>query len=183
VPDLFAPPSATELHALRDAVKIAVEQAVEAMLGMCRREGDALAADLRARSTLLCGLVADVALRAEDATDAIRRRLTIKIERLLAGGDFAVDVVRLETEVALLAERGDVAEELTRLGSHLAQFAEVVDSTSAEPVGRRLDFLLQEMLREANTLGAKAQDAGISQQVVTMKVELERLREQVQNVE
>lgn len=183
VPDLFAPPSATELHALRAAVKAAVEQAVEAMLAMCRREGDALAADLRARAALLRGLVADVSQRSEGATEAIRKRLKIKLDRLLAGGDLAVDAVRLETEVALLAERGDVAEELTRLGSHLAQFAEVVDGDSAEPVGRRLDFLLQEMLREANTLGAKAQDAGISQQVVTMKVELERLREQVQNVE
>jgi uncharacterized protein (TIGR00255 family) len=128
-------------------------------------------------------LGADVAQRAEGATDAIRRRLRLKLDRLLAVGDRAVDSVRLETEVALLAERGDVTEEVTRLGSHLDQFAEVIDSEAAEPVGRRLDFLLQEMLREANTLGAKAQDAGISQQVVAMKVELERLREQVQNVE
>jgi uncharacterized protein (TIGR00255 family) len=183
VPDLFAPPSATELHALRDAVKAVVEQAVEAMLAMCRREGEALAADLRTRAALLRHLVSDVAQRAEGATDAIRRRLTIKLERLLVGSDRAVDSARLETEVALLAERGDVTEEVTRLGSHLDQFAEVVASEAAEPVGRRLDFLLQEMLREANTLGAKAQDAGISQQVVAMKVELERLREQVQNVE
>jgi len=183
VPDLFAPPSATELHALRDAVKAAVEQAIEAMAAMCRREGEALAADLGARSALLRGLVNDVAQRAEGGPEAIRKRLTIKIDRLLAGGDLGVDVVRLETEVALLAERGDVTEEIIRLGSHLDQFAEVVAGETTEPVGRRLDFLLQEMLREANTLGAKAQDAGISQQVVAMKVELERLREQVQNVE
>ena len=183
VPDLFAPPSATELQVLRDAVKSAVEQAIEAMSAMCRREGEALAADLSARSALLRGIVNDVAQRAEGGPEAIRKRLTIKIDRLLAGGDLAVDVVRLETEVALLAERGDVTEEVIRLGSHLDQFAEVVSSGTTEPVGRRLDFLLQEMLREANTLGAKAQDAGISQQVVAMKVELERLREQVQNVE
>ena len=183
VPDLFAPPSAKELHALRDAVKTAVEQAVEGMLAMCRREGDALAADLRARSALLRHLVTDVAQRAEGATDAIRRRLRLKLDRLLVVSDRGVDGVRLETEVALLAERGDVTEEVTRLGSHLDQFAEVVASEAAEPVGRRLEFLLQEMLREANTLGAKAQDAGISQPVVAMKVELERLREQVQNVE
>jgi uncharacterized protein (TIGR00255 family) len=183
VPDLFAPPSATELHALRDAVKAAVEQAIEAMAAMCRREGEALAAELGARSTLLRGLVNDVAQRAEGGPEVIRKRLTIKIDRLLAGGDLAVDVARLETEIALLAERGDVTEEIIRLGSHLDQFADVVASSTSEPVGRRLDFLLQEMLREANTLGAKAQDAGISQQVVAMKVELERLREQVQNVE
>ncbi len=160
VPDLFAPPSATELHALRDAVRAVVEQAVEGMLAMCRREGEALAADLRARAGLLRHLVNDVAQRAEGATDAIRRRLVLKLDRLLAGSDRAVDSARLEAEVALLAERGDVTEEVTRLGSHLDQFAEVVASEAAEPVGRRLDFLLQEMLREANTLGAKAQDAG-----------------------
>lgn len=183
VPDLFAPPSAPELHAQRVAVKAAVEQAVEAMLAMCRREGDALAADLAARAGLLRRLAEGVAERADGATDAIRKRLALKLDRLLAGVDAGVDSARLEVEVALLAERGDVAEEVTRLGSHLAQFIEVVESEAAEPVGRRLDFLLQEMLREANTLGAKAQDAGISQQVVAMKVELERLREQVQNVE
>src|SRR4051812_47688245 len=103
VPDLFAPPSATELHALRDAVKLAVEQAIEAMAAMCRREGEALAVDLAARSALLRALVNDVAQRAEGGPEAIRKRLTIKVERLLSGGDLAVDVARLETEVALLA--------------------------------------------------------------------------------
>jgi uncharacterized protein YicC (UPF0701 family) len=106
--------------------------------------------------------------------------------------------------VALLADRSDFAEELTRLGSHLDQFASLVADTPGgpaprppsepclpeasacpppQPVGRRLDFLLQEMLREANTLGAKAQDAALAHRVVAIKVELERLREQVQNIE
>jgi uncharacterized protein (TIGR00255 family) len=183
MPDLFMPPAAPELAAVRAGIKQAVELAIDAMAEMCGREGEALAADLRSRCAVLRNLTKDVAARADGARDAVRRRLRERLDRLLAGADIPVDAVRLETEVALLAERSDVTEEITRLVSHLDQFAEVIDDARAEPLGRRLDFLLQEMLREVNTLGAKAQDAPISQQVVAMKVELERLREQVQNVE
>jgi uncharacterized protein (TIGR00255 family) len=94
-----------------------------------------------------------------------------------------VDSTRIEAEVARLAEQRDITEEVIRLRSHLDQFDAVLVETGGEPCGRRLDFLLQEMVREANTLGQKAQDAAISQRVVAMKVELERLREQAQNVE
>ncbi len=113
----------------------------------------------------------------------MRRRVRERIERIRAEIDAGLDPARLEAEVAILADRSDVTEELTRFGSHLDQFDEVVADDRAEPVGRRLDFLLQEMLREANTLGAKAQDAALSHRVVAIKVELERLREQVQNIE
>jgi uncharacterized protein (TIGR00255 family) len=92
-----------------------------------------------------------------------------------------VDPGRLEQEIALFAERVDIAEELTRLESHCAQFTSLV--ASAEAIGRRLDFLLQEMAREANTVGAKSPDAPISHAIVEVKAEIERMREQVQNVE
>jgi uncharacterized protein (TIGR00255 family) len=183
VPDLFSPPVGPELTEVRVAIKRAVEQAIAAMDEMCSREGEALAGDLRARSARLRHFTADVAQRAEGAREAVRRRLRERLDRLLAGAELPIDAVRLETEVALLAERSDVTEEITRLGSHLDQFVSVIEGDKEEPVGRRLDFLLQEMLRETNTLGAKAQDALVSQQVVAMKVELERLREQVQNIE
>jgi uncharacterized protein (TIGR00255 family) len=183
VPDLFVPPGGPEMELVRDAIKRAVDQAINAMGMMCSREGEALAADLRTRSATLRSLTDDVCQRAEGAREAVRRRLRDRLERLLAGVDAPIDPARLESELAIIAERSDVTEELTRLGSHLEQFATVVNEHRAEPVGRRLDFLLQEMLREANTLGAKAQDALISQHVVAMKVELERLREQVQNIE
>jgi uncharacterized protein (TIGR00255 family) len=183
LPDLFSPPVGPELELVRVAIKRAVEQAIVAMDEMCSHEGEALAADLRTRAARLRHLTADVAQRAEGARESMRRRLRERLERLLAGAELPIDATRLETEVALLAERSDVTEEITRLGSHLHQFASVVDGDKEEPVGRRLDFLLQEMLRETNTLGAKAQDALVSQQVVAMKVELERLREQVQNIE
>ena len=185
VPDLFSPPGSDgrELAVLRGAIKQAIERAIEAMEAMCRREGEALAADLRARCALLRELCVEVTCLAEGSRETVRRRLRERVERLLAGADLLVDAIRVETEVVLIAERSDVAEELTRLASHLDQFCGVITDDRGEPVGRRLDFLLQEMLREANTLSAKAQDAALSHKVVAIKVELERLREQVQNIE
>jgi uncharacterized protein (TIGR00255 family) len=185
VPDLFTPPGSDgrEISALRGAIKQAIERAVEAMEAMCRCEGEALSVDLRARCGLLRELLTEVNGIAEASREIVRGRLRERVERLLAGADLTIDVVRVETEVVLIAERSDVAEELTRLASHLDQFCAVCADDRGEPVGRRLDFLLQEMLREANTLGAKAQDAALSHRVVAIKVELERLREQVQNIE
>jgi uncharacterized protein (TIGR00255 family) len=183
VPDLFAPPAGAELSALRCSVKLAVERAVEAMDAMCRREGEALANDLRARCQSLRELHAEVSRLAEGSREAVRRRLRERVDRLCTDVEVGLEPARLEAEVAILADRSDVAEELTRLASHLDQFSDVSADDRGEPVGRRLDFLLQEMQREANTLGAKAQDAALSHRVVAIKVELERLREQVQNIE
>ena len=98
-----------------------------------------------------------------------------------AGLDLPVDDERLLKEVAIFADRSDISEELTRLKSHLTQFAEHLKK--AEPVGRALEFITQEIFRELNTLGAKSNDAGISQHVVVGKAELEKIREQIQNVE
>ncbi|APR77133.1 Hypothetical protein A7982_02480 [Minicystis rosea] len=216
VPELFAPPTGTAQEALRSAVKLAIERAVDAMETMCRREGDALAADLRARCATLREMVAAAVSEAESTREAARRRLRDRTLRLLADAAIEVDASRIEAEVVLLAERSDVTEEITRLQSHLDQLGAALSDgrstptvetqprnadegeparssaasqagakprATSEPVGRRLDFLLQEMLREANTLGAKAQDAALSHRVVAIKVELERLREQVQNIE
>jgi uncharacterized protein (TIGR00255 family) len=108
-----------------------------------------------------------------------RNRLRERVAELLDGR--LPDPLRLEQEVALLAERGDVAEECDRLRSHLIQFRETL--VQAGPQGRRLDFLLQEMNREANTIGSKAADASLAQDVVELKTAIERLREQVQNIE
>jgi uncharacterized protein (TIGR00255 family) len=183
VPDLFTPPAGGEITALRASIKQAIERAVESMEAMCRREGEALSGDLRARCALLGELLADVTRLADASRETVRRRLRERVERLLAGADLLIDAARVETEVVLIAERSDVTEELTRLTSHLDQFCAVLTDDRGELVGRRLDFLLQEMLREANTLGAKAQEAALSHKVVAIKVELERLREQVQNIE
>ena len=131
--------------------------------------------DLRARCALLRKITGEVGERVAGSQDAHRRRLRDRLARLLGDADVTVDPARIEVEIVMIAERSDIAEEVTRLCSHLDQFCAALGSAPGEPVGRRLDFLLQEMLREANTLGAKAQDALVSQHVVTMKVELERL--------
>lgn len=185
VPDLFAPAGGPELGAVREALRTGIERAIQAMDGMCRREGEALAADMRGRVAAIRAFGGEALARTVEVQEGARDRLRERLARLLGGAglDTAVDAARLEAEVALLADRGDITEEVIRLRSHLDQFEGVLAETGVEPCGRRLDFLLQEMVREANTLGAKAQDAGISQRVVAMKVELERLREQAQNVE
>lgn len=183
VPDLFVPPAGPELAEVRDAVRRAIEGAIVAMDAMCRAEGDALLADLTSRCEALRRLLEEVGTHGTTSRDAAQRRLQERLERLLSSTEIAIDHGRLELEVALLVEKSDFSEEVTRLRSHLEQVERVLSGGTNEPVGRRLDFLLQEMVREANTLGAKAQDAAISQLVVGMKVELERLREQVQNVE
>jgi uncharacterized protein (TIGR00255 family) len=113
--------------------------------------------------------------------EAHRKRLRERADRLRASADVDVDKSRLEQEIALFAERSDICEELTRLESHCTQFAGLLGD--AEAIGRRMDFLLQEMAREANTVGAKSPDAAIAHAIVEMKAEIERMREQVQNVE
>lgn len=183
VPDLFTPITVHEVAAVRDAVKTAIERAIDAMDGMCHREAEALAVDMRGRIATLRTLAVEVSARAESSRDALRRRIRERFERLVHGLDAGTEASRIEVEITLLVERSDITEEVTRLQSHLDQFSGALAAPDGEPCGRRLDFLLQEMVREANTLGSKAQDAAISHHVVAMKVELERLREQVQNIE
>src|SRR5262249_18456474 len=142
--------------------------------------GSALERELRTRLALVRELSSSVAELARQMMDAWRARLRERIERLLPAG-VALDAPRLETEIVLLADRTDVTEELARLASHCDQF-ELLFS-AGEPIGRRLEFLLQEMARETNTIGSKSQDAKLAHLVVAMKAEIERIREQVQNVE
>jgi uncharacterized protein (TIGR00255 family) len=173
-----------------EAVVAALEGALEELVGMRRREGQALERDLRARLGRLGALSVEIAQLTANAPEEHRKRLAERLHRLLsaAGGGAAaagtavtVDEQRLAQEVALLADRMDVTEELVRLRSHLAQ-AEVLLGEDA-PVGRRLDFLVQELGREVNTIGSKSQSAEIARRVVEAKAELEKIREQVQNVE
>jgi uncharacterized protein (TIGR00255 family) len=146
------------------------------------REGTALGHDLVKRLSSVRRIASDVAQRGPDVLDVHRRKLMERAERLRLAAELSgVDPGRLEQEIALFAERVDIAEELTRLESHCTQFAQLV--SSPEAIGRRLDFLLQEMAREANTVGAKSPDAGIAHAIVEVKAEIERMREQVQNVE
>lgn len=181
VPGLFAI-AEPDADALRTALRAAIEAAVASMDAMLRKEGDALAADLGGRASRVGALLGEVKERAELLPMLAKKRLEERLARLTGGAETPLDPGRLEAEVALLADRSDVTEEVTRLASHVAQF-EAALAEKNEPVGRKLDFLLQEMLREAHTVAAKAQDSRVSERIVAFKVELERLREQVQNVE
>jgi uncharacterized protein (TIGR00255 family) len=157
----------------------ALVAALDALATMRCQEGAALTQALRRHLGEIEGVLSAILGRTSDLVTAHRNRLRERVADLLDGR--LPDALRLEQEVALLAERGDVAEECDRLRSHLAQFRETLDQ--AGPQGRRLDFLLQEMNREANTIGSKAADASLAQDVVELKTAIERLREQVQNIE
>ena len=158
----------------------AVSQAMDLLEEMRRREGAALAQDLAANLEAIRQEAAGIALRAPELPRLWREKVAARLLELFPEG-VPVDEIRLAQEVALMAERRDLAEELARLESHLAQFQQSLESE--EPVGRKQEFLLQEMLREANTIGSKAGDLAITQAVLEIKGALERLREQVQNIE
>jgi uncharacterized protein (TIGR00255 family) len=146
------------------------------------REGASLGADLAARSQRLRQVVAELGRLAADAPSESRRRLEERLRKLLAPGDAVhIDPQRLAQEVALLADRTDITEEITRFNTHLDEVDRLL--SSGEPAGRRLDFLAQELNREANTMGSKSQRSDIATRVIEAKAELERLREQVQNLE
>jgi len=170
---------AEDAEETRQGLYKALDIALDALDEMRDKEGDAILKDFMGRLDRMEEWVGSVQRRAPELTEACRQRLTEKVSALLNGVE--VDSTRLAQEVAFLAERSDITEEIVRIRSHLKQFRDYMALDDA--VGRRLDFLIQEIHREANTLGVKAADTAISQIVVEMKAELEKLREQVQNVE
>ncbi|WP_238392628.1 YicC/YloC family endoribonuclease [Paenibacillus antri] len=155
------------------------ESALAQLVAMREAEGRYLAEDAAGKLTAVGAAVERMRALAPAVADEYRERLRERIASAL--GAAPVDEQRLAAEIAYFAERSAIDEELTRLGSHAAQFAELL--TSGEPVGRKLDFLLQEMNREANTIGSKANHAALSALAVDVKAELEKLREQSQNFE
>jgi len=165
--------------ALQPQLLAAVQAAVAALDGMRIREGEALADDLQARRKQVAEWSALIGERTPQVVIDYRQKLKTRLELLLEGSE--MDESRLAQEVALLADRCDITEELVRLSSHFNQFDEALGSS--EPVGRKLDFLMQEMNREVNTIGSKSNDAGITTLVIQIKAEMEKMREQIQNVE
>jgi uncharacterized protein (TIGR00255 family) len=180
VPDLFVVGDASS-EAVRTALQRAFAAAAVELDAMREREGVALERDLRAHLARTIEILREIEALAPEALAATQKRLRERVNRLAASADATVDPIRFEQEVALLADRTDVAEELARLRSHTEQLGALFGDPN--PVGRRLDFLLQEMMRETNTLGSKSADAAIARAVVELKVEIERMREQAQNVE
>lgn len=156
-----------------------LKKALAAVEKMRIAEGKHLAEDLKVRLQVIAQGAEIIARRTPHVVEAYRKRLQERIGRLCANGE--ADPQRLAQEVALLAERADISEELVRLESHLKQFKALM--REKRPVGKRLDFLVQEMNREVNTIGSKGMDSEIAHQVVAIKAELEKIREQVQNIE
>jgi uncharacterized protein (TIGR00255 family) len=173
--------SLPESEALWGALKPGLVDALAALVEARAREGAALAADLQARTSTLDRIAAELQALTRDAPDQYRRRLRDRLERALTPGEPPIDPQRLAQEVAILADKVDVAEELMRLTTHLAEVRRLIAQEG--PAGRRLDFLTQELNREINTIGSKSQSAPVGARVVDAKAELERLREQIQNVE
>ncbi len=161
-----------------DLCEVAVQAALDDLAQMRGTEGQALALDLRRNLDMLLRLCAEVAEAADGVAERIRVRLEERLARLMHD---RVDPGRLAQEVAILADKSDISEEIARLGSHCEQFAQAL--VADDPVGRKLDFLLQEMNREINTIGSKAAEHPIAARVVEMKSVLERMREQAANVE
>jgi uncharacterized protein (TIGR00255 family) len=170
-------------EAVREGLLRAVEAALEGLDAMRSAEGAALERDLLARLARVAELTHFLEERSGQVQQAVRERLRKRAEQL--GQETGLlDPARLHQEIVIAADRLDVNEELVRLRSHVEQFREILAGAGPRsPVGRRLDFLLQEFGREANTIGSKGSDAPIAHQIVELKTEIERLREQVQNVE
>ena len=164
---------------LWSAVRCVCEEALNAFSAMRGREGERIEKDLRARIEYMHSLAQKVDERSPRTVSEYREKLYTKIKELVADRD--IDEARILTEVAIFADKVAVNEETVRLGSHFEEFYQIIEC--GEPAGRKLDFLIQEINREVNTIGSKAQDIEIAKIVVTLKGEIEKLREQIQNIE
>ena len=179
LPDVLNVTEAEEdQDALRALLRETLGDALDALSAMREREGAEMKRDLAAKADRIEELTAAIEARYPETVDEYAKRLRTSIEELIGQN---VDETRLLTEVAVMVDRSAIAEETVRLRAHIAQLRECLES--AEPVGRRLDFLVQELNREANTISSKSQDVPITRLAVDMKAEIEKLREQLQNIE
>lgn len=180
IPDVFTVVKVTEdEETIWKQVKSVAEKALETFLKMRVTEGLKLYDDIVSRLDFLEDAVGRIETQSPNVTKAYEERLYAKIKDVLSDGN--IDEQRIVTEVAIFSDKTAVDEETVRLRSHIAQFRDLINSV--EPVGRKLDFLVQELNREVNTIGSKAQDLSITKLVVDMKSEIEKIREQIQNIE
>ena len=180
LPDVFTvqKQQQDEEQAVQDLLAVTGE-AIDAFNAMREREGEALANDLRSRAGTILGLVEKIEARSPITLAEYRERLTARMNEVLENTQ--IDEARILTEAAIYADKIAVDEETVRLRSHLAQLETMLDTGG--PIGRKLDFLMQEMNREINTVGSKANDLEQAKTVVEVKAELEKIREQMQNIE
>ncbi|MAE61604.1 MAG: YicC family protein [Planctomycetaceae bacterium] len=184
LPGVIQPPSMSELvERCRPVVMKLLDEACDKCLAMRQREGAGLLEDLMIHRRLIAERLEQVRQRVPDVLEEYHQRLRTRIDELMARAEMVVENVDLVREVAIFADRCDVAEEVQRLDAHLDQFEQIIHHDTTEPAGRTLDFLTQEMLREANTIASKSNDAQIARIVVEVKGSIDRIKEQVQNVE
>lgn len=179
-PDVLTQTAApTDPDALWADVEQVAGQAVEAFLAMRAAEGEKLRADVESRLTTIETLVGQIEQNSAGRVQAYTERLYARLKEILE--DRSIDEARLVTEAAIFADKTAIDEETVRLHSHVAQYRAILALN--EPVGRKLDFLTQELNRESNTIGSKCQDVSITRLVVELKSEIEKIREQIQNIE
>jgi len=182
LPGVCVPPPLEEIvEATHDDLLRLIEQAMDQLLVMRNREGKVLRDDLLGNVMVIDQQLQIVARRAPDVVRDYHARLAARVAELMNTGSLPLDTEQLTREVAVFAERCDVAEEISRLSAHVSQFRDAADSP--EPAGRKLDFIAQEMLREANTIGSKSNDAEIARAVVEIKTAIDRIKEQAANAE
>jgi uncharacterized protein (TIGR00255 family) len=185
LPGVLQPPADEEarIDRTRAAVLPLLERACDGLMEMRRKEGQMLVEELRLQRDVMAEQLKKVESRAPQVIVDFEKRLRNKVELLLKDAGVAVETVDLIREIALYADRTDIREETTRLGGHIQQFTTMLASGDGKPIGRTMDFLTQEMLREANTMGAKSADGEISKAIVEIKGAIDRIKEQVQNIE
>ena len=178
--DIFTLPAETQLDAdFLSSVGKMLQEALSILVNMRQDEGIVLFSDMQMRLQAIGEIMGSIRLRAPQVVLEYQKRLSERIKELTAG--LELDAGRLAQEVAVMADRCDITEEIVRMQSHIGQFETLLRSDEAE--GRKIDFLLQEMNREINTIGSKGNDAEIARQVIEVKSELGKLREQAQNIE
>jgi uncharacterized protein (TIGR00255 family) len=160
-----------------------IDKSLDKMVAMREVEGKGLLADFNRHIQIITERLDLIAERAPLVVQDYQQRLQVRIKDLLDRAQLQVNAPDVIREVAVYAEKCDIAEEIQRLKAHLAQFNQIVSQDGADPAGRTLDFVAQEMLREANTIGSKSNDATISRSIVEIKGAIDRMKEQVQNVE
>lgn len=159
----------------------AANTAVDSFIAMREAEGEKMKADISGRAKVILDIVDEIDERSPQTVKEYEERLLDRINRTLLDYNINIDEQRVLTEVAVFADKVAVAEETVRLRSHFAQLSKIMESQ--KPIGREIDFIIQEMNREANTIGSKVQDAEIAHKVVKIKSEIEKMREQIQNIE
>lgn len=185
LPGVLQPPTHEEdrLHRARTAFLGLADKALNDLVAMREREGAALSKDLESQRQLIAGRLVQITDRSPEVVTEYEKRLKSRIEQMLRENDVKVEVGDLIREIAIYAERIDIAEETKRLTGHLEQFGDLISQPEYRPIGRTLDFVAQEMLREANTIASKSPDAATSRWTVEIKGAIDRIKEQSANVE